>query len=86
MFNILFRQQAAKRLLKINEPYFSAIKKEILLLQKNYFPAGKNCKRLQGKEKDLYRIRIGNYRSLYHVDHGKKTITVLRIFNRNEGY
>lgn len=86
MFNILFRQQVAKRLSKINEPYFSAIKKEILLLQKNYFPAGKNCKRLQGKEKDLYRIRIGSYRALYHVNHDKKIITILRIFSRNEGY
>ena len=86
MFRIYFREQAVKRLAEINEPYFSLIKLEINLLEKNYFPAGKNCKRLHGKEKDFYRIRIGVYRALYHVDQKKKIITILRIFHRGEGY
>lgn len=86
MFILQFRDQAAKRLSKINEPDFSRLKKEMLDLQKNYFPGGKNCKRLHGKEKDLYRIRIGPYRVLYHVDHEKQIITILRIFLRGEGY
>lgn len=86
MFILQFRDQAAKRLSKINEPDFSRLKKEIFVLQKNYFPAGKNCKKLHGKEKDLYRIRIGPYRVLYHVDHVKQIIIILRIFLRGEGY
>ena len=86
MFHIFFREQAAKYLAKINEPYFSIIKKEILFLERNYFPKGKNCKRLHGKEKDLFRIRIGPYRALYHVNHKQKIITILRILHRNEGY
>lgn len=85
-FSIFFRNRAAKSLSKIDEPYFSSIKKELLALEKNHFPPGKNCKRLQGKEKDIYRIRIGSYRALYHVNHKKKIITVLRIFHRGEGY
>lgn len=86
MFTIVFKQQAAKKLEKINEPYFSSIKKEVLLLQKNYFPGEKNCKKLHGKEKDFYRLRTGTYRILYHVGHTQKLITILRIFHRNEGY
>lgn len=56
MFGIFFRHQAAKSLSHIDEPYFSLIKKELSALEKNYFPPGKNCRRLQGKEKDFYRI------------------------------
>lgn len=86
MFNLRFREQAAKQLTKLNQPYFSSVREALSALEHNYFPPGKNCKRLQGKEKDLFRIRIGTYRALYRVDHKKKIITVLKIFNRNEEY
>ena len=86
MFQIYFRDQAALALSRIDEPYFSTIKSDILELRKNYFPKGKKCKKLHGKEKNLYRIRIGPYRALYHVDQKKKILTVLRVFYRNEGY
>ena len=85
MFRVFIREQAAKRLAEMNEPYFSAIKTAVEGLEKNYFPAGKNCKRLKG-EKNLYRIRIGTYRAIYHADLSKKIITILRIFHRGEGY
>lgn len=86
MFQILFREKAVKRLSEIHKPYCSLIMREISELEKDYFPAGKNCKRLHGKEKDVYRIRIGSYRAIYHVDFNKQNITILRIFHRSEGY
>lgn len=76
MFKLYFREQAARRLSKIDEPYFSLIRKELSILDHNYFPGGKNCKRLLGSP----------YRALYHVDHKKKIITILRVFHRSEGY
>lgn len=85
-YSLSFRAQAAKRLAKLDEPYFSAIKHDTESLQEHYFPQGKKCKKLHGELKDLYRIRIGSYRALYHADHKKKIITVLRIFSREEGY
>lgn len=85
-YSLSFRHQAAKRLAKLDEPYFSSIADDVNALQKNYFPEGKKCKRLQGELHDLFRLRVGQYRVLYHVNHQKKIITILRIFHRNEGY
>ena len=83
---LLFREQASQQLLRLDEPYYSAIREGVIALQFNYFPEGKKCKRLQGEIRDLFRLRVGQYRILYHVDHQKKILTVLRIFHRNEGY
>lgn len=86
MFQLIFRESAAKKLAKMDEPYFSLIKEGLLELSNDYFPGGKNCKRLKGKNRDYYRIRIGVYRVIYYVDHARKTLTILRIFHRGEGY
>lgn len=86
MFKLVFESQPAKQLAKMNEPYYSLIVQELSSLKENYFPGGKNCKRLTTKTRDVYRIRIGPYRAMYHVSHPQKIITVLRIFNRSEGY
>lgn len=85
-YTLIFREQALRRLAKLDEPYFSSIKEDVNRLQKNYFPEGKKCKRLQGELHDLFRLRVGQYRILYHVSHKNKAITILRIFHRNEGY
>lgn len=86
MFDLILDEQAAKRLAKINEPYHALIVKEFQALKQEYFPRGKNCKRLNTKTKHVYRLRIGVYRTIYHVSHEKKRITVLRVFHRGEGY
>ncbi len=85
-YSLLLHEQAAKRLAKLDEPFFSAVGQDIQSLRENYFPGGKKCKRLRGEVPDLFRIRIGTYRVMYRVDHDKKIITILRIFSRGEGY
>ena len=86
MYTLNVREQVVKKMLTFEKPYFLAIQEDVLSLAKNYFPPGKKCKRLQGKVKDLYRLRNGPYRIIYHVDHQKKLVTILRLFHRGEGY
>ena len=41
---------------------------------------------LKGEFSGLRRIRVGDYRIIYEVDHGVLTVLVLRIGRRREGY
>ena len=52
-------------------------------LGENPRPAG--CKKLKG-HKDLWRIRIGDWRILYLIDDGGKLVSVARIAHRREVY
>lgn len=35
---------------------------------------------------DVYRLRIGDYRVLYHIDDAAQTVTVLRVLHRRDAY
>ena len=58
------------------------ISRAILSLEKNPFPSG--CKKL--KNRDGFRIRVGDYRVLYLVDVKLKQIVVGSIGHRREVY
>lgn len=60
------------------------IAKAVSKLSENPFPIG--CKRLVNFGFREYRIRIGDYRVLYDIDHNKKTINVLKIGHRKDIY
>ena len=60
-YTIEFRNKVLKTLIKINEPNYSAIKKQIYDLAENPRPHG--YKKLKGRKG--YRIRVGNYRVIY---------------------
>lgn len=47
------------------------------------WPTG--CQKLQG-EKDLWRIRVGNYRIIYQVDARGRILYIRRIRHRREVY
>jgi len=45
-----------------------------------------NIKPLAGPLKGFLRFRAGDYRILYRIDAGKKTVYVVRIAHRKEAY
>ncbi len=47
------------------------------------FPPG--AKKLQG-ERDLYRLRVGDYRIIYRVDGKRVTVLILKIGHRRDVY
>lgn len=60
------------------------IAKAIKALASNPHPKG--VKKLDGKLKGAWRIRIGDYRLLYDIDDRKKIITLLYLGHRRHIY
>jgi len=81
-FIIEIKKSAEKDFLKLNNPIRDRIKKAILNLKENPLPDGH--KKLKNRED--YRIRIGDYRVLYQIDNPARTITISRIRHRKEVY
>ena len=48
-------------------------------------PNGEDIKKLKGHS-DLLRLRVGDYRIIYTVDHGTVTVIVIDAGNRGEIY
>ncbi len=48
-------------------------------------PRSPGCKKLRSY-KNLWRIRVGDYRVLYTVDDASKTVDITRIAYRKDGY
>jgi mRNA interferase RelE/StbE len=62
---------------------FTRVDRKILSLEENPRPSG--CKKLRGY-KDLWRIRIGDWRVVYVIDDVKFRITITRVAHRREAY
>jgi mRNA interferase RelE/StbE len=65
-------RDARKELARLPAQFQTRIAKAILALEENPFPQG--CKKL--KNRDGWRIRIGDYRVLYFADAKARQITV----------
>lgn len=48
-------------------------------------PRPSDCKKLRGY-KDLWRIRVGDYRVVYIIDDDHKTVSVTRVAHRGDVY
>ncbi|MCL0040742.1 type II toxin-antitoxin system RelE/ParE family toxin [Thermodesulfovibrionales bacterium] len=49
-------------------------------------PRPKGVKKLAGKKKEGWRIRVGDYRILYRIDDDRRLILIYRIRHRSEVY
>ena len=81
-YNVTLKKQAIKALEKINEPYYSNIKKAIYNLADNPRPSG--YKKLKGR--DGYRIRVAHYRIIYDIFDDILLIDVIDLGHRKEIY
>lgn len=79
---LIFTKSSEKDILKIEKKLSIKIADKIKLLS-NY-PYGLSSEKLEGGKG--YRIRIGDYRVVYTIDKGSKTITIIRIRHRKEVY
>jgi mRNA interferase RelE/StbE len=75
-------RDARKELAGLHPQMQVRVSKAILALEKNPFPSG--CKKL--KNRDGFRIRIGDYRVLYLADTKLKQIVIGSIAHRREVY
>jgi mRNA interferase RelE/StbE len=81
-WQIEISRDARKELEKLPAQIQTRIAKAILALEENPFPHG--CKKL--KNRDGFRIRIGDYRVLYFANTKLKQIAVGVIGHRREVY
>jgi mRNA interferase RelE/StbE len=82
-YQLIILPKAEKELKKLPKKDFEKVDEAILNLAGNPRPAG--CKKLQGLI-DIYRVRIGDYRIVYHIKDRLLIIEVIRIANRKEAY
>jgi len=77
------KPSARKELERLTDALIARIFPKIESLAANLRPSG--SKKLRGY-KDLWRIRAGDYRVVYIIDDGRKTVSVTRIAHRREVY
>ena len=81
-WQIEISRDARKELADLQPQMQVRISKAILALENNPFPSG--CKKL--KNRDGFRIRVGDYRVLFFADIKSKRIVIAAIGHRREVY
>lgn len=84
LYQIEYSASARKELEQLDYTVFKKVKKVIDTLAENPFPHGSI--KLEVTKEKLYRIRKGDYRIIYTVNHNIITITILKIAHRSDAY
>jgi len=80
---VTFAASAKKELRVLPSDVIGRLLPRIRELTQDPRPAG--CKKLHGY-KDRWRIRLGNYRVVYTIDDGRKTVDITRVAHRKDAY
>ncbi len=80
MYKIVIKKKAKKFIDKLPKNEKIRIVKAIEML-----PNGEDIKKLKGHN-DLLRLRVGDYRIVYTVNHGELVVIVIDAGNRGEIY
>jgi mRNA interferase RelE/StbE len=80
---VTFAAAAKKELKDLPSDALARVFPRIRELAENPRPVG--CKKLHGY-KDRWRIRAGNYRVVFTIDDGRKSVDVTRIAHRKDAY
>lgn len=75
-------RRAQKELAQISHGDYERIVEAIRGLAENPRPVG--CRKLVGREG--WRIRVGDFRVIYEIDDGQRSVTVLHVGNRRDVY
>ena len=82
MYKIELRRKAQRGLDRLPEDDFNAVLGRVKDLANT--PRPKGVEKI--KSAGLWRVRQGDYRIVYSIDDGQKTVTILRIGHRREIY
>ncbi len=83
-YKIELDSRVKKDLKSIPSQDIKRIKSAISELSSNPRPSG--CTKLKGKNRDYFRIRVGNYRIIYLIEDDLLLILVVRVGHRQEIY
>jgi mRNA interferase RelE/StbE len=82
-YSVEIKPAARKELEALSDPVLARVIRKLESLADVPRPAG--CKKLKGY-KDMWRIRIGDWRVVYFIDETVKLVSILRIAHRREVY
>ena len=82
-YKVQLKRSVIKILKSLPQKEVKKIAKKIDSLEQN--PVPKDSKKLKG-EKDLYRVRVGDYRILYFFQNLNLTVLVIRVGHRKDIY
>jgi len=82
-YAIEVKPSAHKELEKLSDPIIGRLMAKLEGLAADPRPSG--CKKLRGY-KDLWRIRIGDYRVVYIIDDAQKIVRITRVAHRSDVY
>jgi mRNA interferase RelE/StbE len=77
------KSSVQKDLDALSDVLFARIDRKIMMLAVDPRPPG--CKKLQGC-KDLWRIRVGDYRVIYSIKDSSLTVDVTQVAHRKDVY
>lgn len=86
MYRVNYFEEAIKELSYLDKPIQCIIKEKVELLATNPDVLKNNIKALKGEYHGKYRLRVGQYRIIYRIEHEVITITIIRIGHRKEVY
>ncbi len=81
-YSLSILRRAQKELAQIPQSDYERIVEAIRGLAENPRPVG--CRKLAAREG--WRIRVGDFRVLYEIDDGQRSVTVLHVGNRRDVY
>jgi len=84
MYQIIISNSAEKDMEKLPVYALKKVEVAIDLLSEKPRPAG--CKKLKGTHKNLWRIRVGDYRVIYSVADKIEVIDIRRVRHRKDVY
>ena len=82
-YSLIFTRSARKDLEALEAHAVQRIFPKIESLAKEHRPSG--CRKLQG-QRNLWRIRIGNYRVVYGIYDNEQIVDIILIRHRKEAY
>lgn len=83
MYELRLTRSARKELEALPPAVLGRVARQLDALPANPRPRG--CKKLRGAS-DLWRVRVGDYRIVYHVDDRARLIEVRAIRHRKDAY
>ncbi len=83
-YRLRISTRAAQELRKLPQEIIVRIDRQITALAENPGPPG--CRKLKCRKPEGWRIRVGNYRILCHVDEPSREVTVYRVGHRRGIY
>lgn len=80
---LVFEAAAVRDLKRLPREQVERVMSRILSLRDDPRPAG--VRKISGSKSD-WRIRIGSYRVIYHIDDAAATVAIMRVRTRDRAY